>query len=66
MMKEVYRGHEIVMLDGSPRSAIIFEHQTGTELPTKITALPDEADQACMRRARRLIDLYIEAAVQVM
>lgn len=65
-MKEVYRGHEIVMLDGSPRCAVIFEHRTGTELPTKITALPDEPEQVCMRRARRLIDLYIEAAVQVM
>ena len=62
-MKEVYRGHEIVMLDGDPRCAIIFERLSGMELPTKITALPDEADHACMRRARRLIDLYLEAPV---
>jgi len=62
-MKEVYRGHEIVMLDGDPRCAIIFERLSGTELPTKITALPDEADTACIRRARRLIDLYLEAPV---
>jgi len=62
-MREIYREHEIVMRNEDPRCAIIFERMTGMELPTKITALPEEADQACMRRARRLIDLYLEAPV---
>jgi len=63
-MNEVYRGHEIVMLEGSPRSAVIVERETGTPLPTKITALPDEGIGACLRRARQLIDIYLEMPVQ--
>jgi hypothetical protein len=59
-MNELYRGHEIVMLEGRPRSAVIFDRKTGFELPTKVTALPDEEDPACLRRARDLIDLYLE------
>jgi hypothetical protein len=59
-MNEIYRGHEIVVVEGSPKSAIIVEHGTGIELPTKITALPEDEDIACVRRARRLIDLYLE------
>ncbi len=60
-MKELYRGHEIVLQDGSPKSAVIVERQTGTELPTKVIALPEEGEHACFRRARELIDIYLEA-----
>ena len=59
-MNEIYRGHEIVVTEGNPKCAIIVEHGTGVELPTKITALPDDEDIACVRRARHLIDLYLE------
>jgi len=59
-MNEVYRGHEIVLTEDDPRSAVIIERKTGAALPTKVTALPDEAEGACRRRARQLIDLYLE------
>lgn len=59
-MNEVYRGHEIVLTEGNPKSAVIIERETGAALPTKVTALPDEAEGACRRRARQLIDLYLE------
>jgi len=59
-MSEVYRGHEIVVLDCTPKCAVIVERLTGTPLPTKITALPDEAESAYLQRARHLVDLYLE------
>lgn len=58
-MSEVYRGHDIVMLDGPPLSAVIIERRSGATLPTKITAFPNEGEYACLRRARELIDLYL-------
>ena len=58
-MNDLYRGHEIVMLNGSPRSAVIIEHDTGIPLPTKVTALPEESEGACLRRARQLVDIYL-------
>jgi len=63
-MTELYRGHEIVMQDDRPRCAVIIDRRTGTKLPTKVTALPDEAEDACLRRARALIDLYLETATR--
>jgi hypothetical protein len=60
-MNEIYRGHEIVVVEGSPTCAIIVERRTGIELPTKVTAMPDEGERACLRRARQLIDLYLDA-----
>ena len=60
-MIEVYRGHEIVLLDGTPKSAIIIERRSGVELPTKVTALPGEGEMACRWRARQLVDLYLAA-----
>ena len=59
-MSELYRGHEIVVLDGDPKSAVIVERETGIKLPTKITARPEEEIGACLRRARRLVDIYLE------
>ena len=59
-MNELYRGHEIVFLPGEPKSLVIVDRQTGAELPTKVTALPDEEDIACLRRARDRVDLYLE------
>lgn len=59
-MSELYRGHEIVVSQETPRSLVIFDRETGTEMPTKVTAMPDEEDMACLRRARELIDLYLE------
>jgi len=64
-MTELYRGHEIVMRDGRPKCAVIVDRTTGTELPTKVTALPDEAEDACFGRARDLIDLYMETAARL-
>ncbi|HTJ58720.1 MAG TPA: hypothetical protein VL418_14290 [Devosiaceae bacterium] len=58
-MVEVYRGHEIVMLEGNPKSAVIVERRSGAPLPTKITALPQEEEDSCLVRARRLVDLYL-------
>ena len=51
------------MLEGRPKSAIIIERQTGVELPTKVTALPDENELSCRRRARELIDLYLDTTI---
>lgn len=58
-MREVYREHEIVVRDGSPISAVILDRRSGAELPTKVTALPGESPQACLGRARHLVDLYL-------
>jgi hypothetical protein len=63
-MNEFYRGHEIVLLEGIPKCAIIVERETGTPLPTKVTALPDEGECGCLRRARQLIDIYLEARAE--
>ena len=63
-MNELYRGHEIVVLPGEPKSVVIVDRQTGAELPTKVTALPDEEEIACLRRARHLVDLYLEPRLQ--
>jgi len=41
-MHHTYRGHDIVVLDETPKCAVIFEHLTGSELPTKVTARPGE------------------------
>jgi hypothetical protein len=60
-VNETYRGHEIVVVEGSPKSAIIVERGTGTELPTKVTVLPDESEDGYLERARHLIDLYLDA-----
>jgi hypothetical protein len=60
-VNELYRGHEIVVLNGNPKSAEIVERQTGVKLPTKITPLPGEAEFAWRLRARQLIDLYLDA-----
>jgi hypothetical protein len=59
-MNEVYRGHEIILLDGAPLSAILIERASGATLPTKVTAFPDEGEYACLRRARELVDLYLQ------
>jgi hypothetical protein len=59
-MNEIYRGHEIVVAEGSPKCAVIVESETGIELPTKVTALPDEGEHAYLGRARQLIDLYLD------
>ena len=59
-MSEVYRGHEIVMIDGRPLSAIIIERRSGATLPTKVIAFPNEGEHACLRRARDLVDLYLQ------
>jgi hypothetical protein len=64
-MTELYRGHEIVMRHNRPTCAVIIDRRTGTELPTKVTALPIEADDACLSRARALIDLYLEPATRL-
>ena len=63
-MIEVYRGHEIVVLEGNPKSAVIIERRTGYELPTKIVALPEDGEQGCLHRARKLIDTYLQASGQ--
>ena len=60
-MNEVYRGHDIVVLPSRPLSAIMIERDTGTALPTKVIALPDEGEGSCRRRARQLVDLYLDA-----
>jgi len=59
-MYQAYRGHDIVVRDETPRCAVIFEHLTGSELPTKVTALPGESESRFLRRARDLIDVYLD------
>jgi hypothetical protein len=64
-MTELYRGHEIIVRDGRPRCAVIIDRRTGTELPTKVTALPGEGEDACLGRARALVDLYLETTTRL-
>jgi hypothetical protein len=59
-MHQAYRGHDIVILNESPVSAVIFEQLTGTELPTKVTAHPGESEGNFLRRACELIDVYLD------
>lgn len=59
-MHEAYRGHVIVVLNESSLSAVIIEQLTGTELPTKVTAHPGESEDNVLRRARALIDVYLD------
>ena len=59
-MHHTYRGHDIVVLDETPKCAVIFEHMTGSELPTKVTALPGEIESYFLGRARDLIDVYLD------
>lgn len=61
-MREVYRGHEIVLLDDDRRSLVIVDCRTGIYLPTKVTAGTHEAFASSFRRARELIDLYLDAS----
>jgi len=59
-MHHTYRGHDIVVLDETPKCAVIFEHLTGSELPTKVTARPGEIESYFLGRARDLIDVYLD------
>jgi hypothetical protein len=58
-MKLEYRGHFICLVETSTLSAEVIESASGVQLPTKLTAEPDESSRDLAQRARRLIDLYI-------
>jgi len=64
-MGELYRGHQIILTRGRPHCAVILDGVTGEAFPTKVVALPGEPESACRRRARELVDLYVEALVDV-
>lgn len=58
-MKLEYRGFCICLIEAELlRTAELVEVSTGTLLPTKIVAAPEESLRDLTRRARRLVDIY--------
>ena len=64
-MVEIYRGHSIRLIRYETWRAEVVERDTGALLPTMVTASPDEGVAVCAKRARELIDLYLEAEAVV-
>lgn len=56
-----YRGHEIRITRTGAWSAELVELETGTLLPTKVTAPAAEELIVCVGRACSLVDLYVGA-----
>lgn len=56
-----YRGHEIRITRDRTWSVELVELETGTLLPTKVTAPAAEDLTVCVDRARHLVDLYLQA-----
>ena len=61
-MTEHYRGHRIDLARTRFWEAVIIETETGITLPTKATALLKEGRSVALRRACKLIDLYLGSA----
>jgi hypothetical protein len=60
-LQHEYRGHRI-HLNGVERwHAELFELASGAQLPTKLTARPDESFRDFAARARTLVDAYLDA-----
>jgi hypothetical protein len=55
-----YRGHEMRITKAATWSVELVELETGTLLPTKVTAPAAEELIVCVDQARRLVDLYVQ------
>jgi hypothetical protein len=55
-----YRGHEMRITRAATWSVELVELETGTLLPTKVTAPAAEELIVCVDQARRLVDLYVQ------
>lgn len=64
-MFEDYRGYFICLVHNDGWRAEVIERDSGTLLPTMVTASPDEGMAVCAGRARQLVDLYLEAEATV-
>ena len=62
-MQHEYRGHRISLIEADRWSAEVIELASGALLPTKITASSEETMREVSARARRLIDIYVDAPV---
>ncbi len=60
-MQHDYRGHLVRFSGGEFWSAELVELATGTVLPTRVSATPDEGVEVCASRAHELIDVYLMA-----
>lgn len=60
-MQQRYRGHLIRMTHGPVWQAELIELATGALLPTSVMASTSEGVEVCVRRARALVDLYLDA-----
>lgn len=58
-MDEVYRGYRIAIKQ-TDRWSCRVTHARGTHIPLGAAATLDEGQDICLRRARELIDRYIE------
>lgn len=56
-----YRGHQIRITRADSWSVELIELETGTLLPTKVTAPAAEELIVCVGRACSLVDLYVGA-----
>ncbi len=63
-MQQHYRGHVIRFIEGELWRAELIERASGALLPTMATAERAEGIGICARRARNLIDLYLDAQAQ--
>lgn len=59
-----YRGHRIHLSGVERWSAELVELATGAQLPTKLIAAPGETFHEFSNRARRLVDIYLDAPVR--
>lgn len=55
-----YRGHTIVVLQDQPLTAEIIELATSALLPTKVLAMPGEGVDIVIKRAKDLVDRYLQ------
>lgn len=60
-MQQHYRGHVIRFIEGELWRAELIERASGAILPTMVTAARHEGIGICAKRARSLVDLYLDA-----
>ena len=60
-MQRDYRGHLIRLIETEGWSAELVELDTGTLLPTGVSATLSEGKEVCAARAESLVDLYLAA-----
>lgn len=64
-MQREHRGHIIRLVEGFWLGAELIERETGTVLPTMVTASASEGCEVLAARACDLIDLYLDAEARI-